>query len=166
MSDTETETQDFSLADLAGLDVSDIEEIRSSTTPEGVFNFKINSAKLEEGTNRDEERRIILTVTMEITEVKALIDRKIEKESVVGKTYTEKFYIVPEKAPEGIGRIRAFITDVGLDSSGPLGGVEGQAEGSIDRLVGHFFDGKIKHKADANDKSVKYARLVLDSGRK
>ena len=92
---------DFSLADLADLDVSEVQEIRFETLPAGLFGFKVINTDLNETTNRDQERRIVAEFKLEIVEVKAVVKRDVDKESLVGKQHTEKFYIVPEKAPEG-----------------------------------------------------------------
>lgn len=156
----ESSAQEFSLADLAGLDVSGIEEIRSERLPAGMFLFKGKAVSLSEMQNRDDEKRFLATVTLEVAEVQALLDNKIDSAGLVGKTHTERFYIVPEKAEEGIGRIRAFVSDIGLNSAGPLGGMtsEGVPPGILDSIVDHVFPGKI---VDKKQDGENYARLKL-----
>lgn len=152
------EMADFSLADLADLDVSDVQEIRFESIPAGVYGFKCVAAELTEGTNRDNEQRFIAEMKFEIVEVKAVVKKLPVGESVdkfLGKVQTEKFYIVPEKAPEGIGRIRAALTDMGLNSAGKLGEVVAAA-------VDHTFYAKITEQKDKDDPSRVYSRLVLD----
>lgn len=144
----EMEDQEFSLADIAGLDAAEIQEVRFEVLPAGVYVFRGVSAKLEDTTNRDDERRIVMVAKFEVVEVKSVIDREFKSEEakaeLVGKTHTEKFYVVPAKAAEGLGLIRAFIGDIGLGNEGPFGGVEGSEPGIIDGLVDHEFTAKIK----------------------
>ncbi len=146
---------DFSLADIAGLDVTEIQEIRFENLPMGVYDFKIVSAGLEEGTNRDDEKRFWAEFKFEVLECKACVDRNVDKDTLVGKTHSEKFYIVPEKAEEGIGRIRANIADMGCENVGALGDI-------VKNTEGHVFTGKIKHQPDKTDKSIVYSRLQLE----
>lgn len=163
----ENEVEDeFSLADIAGLDASEIAEVRFETLPAGVYTFRGLSAVFEDTTNRDEERRIVLITKMEVVEVHSVIDREFKTEEkraeLVGKKHTEKFYVVPAKAGEGLGLIRAFIGDIGLPNEGDFGGVPGAvypdtlADGSphpsageeivgiVDAFVDHEFKAKIK----------------------
>src|SRR3546814_3844176 len=70
--------------------------------------------KLEKTKNREDETRFKLTINLEVAEVKAVTERGVNKEELVGKKHNESFYIVPAKAEEGIGLIRAFYADIGL----------------------------------------------------
>jgi len=171
MSDTDLDMNDaadqgFSLADLAALDVSEIAEVRFESLPGGLYTFMGVEAKLEKGTNRDDEVRFILTCKMEVAECTALTERGFTKEELVGKKHIEKMYIVPEKAAEGIGMIRAFYGDIGLPNEGALGGVEGLEPGMIDGFPGHEFKGKIIKQARKGDPTIKDARLRIDPPKK
>lgn len=157
---------DFSLADIAGLDASEIAEVRFSTLPAGVYNFVGVSAHFEDTTNRDDERRLVLIVKVKVDEVKSVVDRNFKTEEqrldLVGKTHTEKFYVVPAKAAEGLGLIRAFIGDIGLPNEGAFGGHPGavypdtlpdgsphpsageEIVGIVDGIVDHVFTARIK----------------------
>lgn len=160
------EQAEFSLADIAGLDASEIAEVRFESLPAGVFAFRGDSAAFEDTTNRDDERRIVLVVKMEVSEVKSVIDRDYktdeQKATLLGKKHTEKFYIVPEKAAEGLGLIRAFIGDIGLPNEGPFGGVEGSEPGIVDGFVGHEFTGKIVQRPRKGDPTIKDSSLRID----
>lgn len=163
MSELDTnDTPEFSLADLAQLDVSEIAEVRFESLPAGVYLFRGTEASFEDTTNRDDERRLVLTCKMEVSECKSVMERGYDKDELVGKKHTEKFYIVPEKAPEGIGLIRAFLADIGLPNEGPLGGVEGLEPGIVDGFVGHEFPGKIIKQGRKGDPTTKDARLRID----
>jgi hypothetical protein len=164
--DMESEIEEFSLADLAELDASEIAEVRFENLPAGIYVFRGTEAKFEDTTNRDEERRIVLVVKMEVAEVKQCLERGVDKEDLLGKKHTEKFYIVPEKAAEGLGLIRAFIGDIGLPNEGPFGGVEGKEPGIVDGIVGHEFPGKIVKQARKGDPTTKDSRLRIDPPKK
>lgn len=157
--ENETE-EEFSLADLAGLSASEINEVRFEVLPAGAYTFRGISATFEDTTNRDEERRIVLFCKMEIVEVDSVFDRDFKSEEkraeLIGKKHTEKFYVVPAKAQEGLGLIRAFIGDIGLPNEGDFGGVpgavypEGHANageeivGIVDALADHEFKARIR----------------------
>lgn len=164
--DSASDEQEFSLADLAQLDVSEIAEVRFESLPAGLFIFRGTEAKFEDTTNRDDERRIVLTAKMEVVEAKSVVERGVDKDELIGKKHTEKFYIVPSKAAEGIGLIRAFLGDIGLPNEGPLGGVEGMEPGIVDGFVSHEFPGKIIKQARKGDPSTKDARLRIDPPKK
>jgi hypothetical protein len=152
--------EEFSLADIAGLDASEIAEVRFEVLPAGVYVFRGVNAHFEDTTNRDEERRIVLKAQVEVVEVKSVIHRDFKSEEkraeLIGKKHTEKFYVVPSKAGEGLGLIRAFIGDIGLPNEGDFGGVpgavypEGHANageeivGIVDAFADHEFTAKIK----------------------
>src|SRR3546814_12553578 len=56
--------------------------------------------------NREDETRLKLTINLEVAEVKAVTERGVNKEELVGKKHNESFYIVTAKAEEGNGLIR------------------------------------------------------------
>lgn len=154
---------EFSLADIAGLDAAEIAEVRFSVLPAGVYLFRGVSVKFDDTTNRDDERRIVLLVQVEVVEVKSVIDRDYKSEEakaeLLGKKHTEKFYVVPAKAAEGLGLIRAFVGDIGLGNEGPFGGVEGSEPGIVDQIVDHEFVAKIKAGTFNGNKT---ANIVVD----
>src|SRR3546814_5931709 len=89
----------------------------------------------------DLETRFKLTINLEVAEVKAVTERGVNKEELVGKKHNESFYIVPAKAEEGIGLIRAFYADIGLPNGGVIGAAEDDdgnpIEGFADGIVGN-----------------------------
>ena len=167
MSDLEQNDEiEFSLTDLAELDAGAIAEVRFESLPAGLYVFRGESASFEDTTNRDDERRIVLTLKMEVAECKSVMERGYEKDELVGKKHTEKFYVVPAKAAEGLGLIRAFLGDVGLPNEGPFGGVEGSEPGIVDGFAGHEFPGKIIKQARTGDPTTKDSRLRVDPKKK
>lgn len=177
MSDTENqidvggegEEGEFSLASLAGFDTSDIAEVRFENLPALSGIFTGTDAKLEKTKNNQDELRFKLTLTSELSEIKAIMDRDYKsdekKAELIGKKHKESFWIVPSKAEEGIGLIRAFFADIGLPNSGPIGAAEdddGNAiEGFADGFVGHSYPAKIVRVPRKDDPSTKDSRLRL-----
>jgi hypothetical protein len=159
----ETAAVDFSLADLADLDATEIAELRRESLPNGAYKFAIESAVMTEGADKDNVKRFEVAFKMKVVECLACTERGVDKESLVGKTHTETKYIKPATAQDDIGYLRGWVTDIGCDSSGRLGGVAGAEPGFIDNTVGHEFDGKIASKPSKTDPTVKYARLVVDA---
>lgn len=152
------EESNFSLADLADIDVSGIEEVRFQSLPAGAYEFEVIEADLEEST-KDGETRFNAGFKLKILEVKAVLEAGVDKESLVGKEHGERLFIKPTdeeaEVKKQIGRVRAFVTDMGCDSAGKLGDI-------VRNCKGHTFIGKIVKQKDRNDKSIEYARLKLD----
>lgn len=156
------DTEGFSLADLADIDVSEIAEIRFEQLPNGSYGWEVANADLHEDT-KDGERRYKAEFELKVVEVNAVLEQGVDKESLIGKTHTERFFIKPAdeqaEVEKSIGRIRAFIADIGMDNKGKLGDIVRGAKG-------HTFPGKIVKKKDKNDPTVEYARLKLDPKKK
>ena len=157
---TEELNESFSLADLADLDVSDIEEVRFVSLPAGIYDFEVTNADFHEDT-KDGETRFKIEFALKIIEVKSIMESGKNPDDFVGKEHTERFFVKPtdeqEKVLKAIGRVRAFITDMGGDSEGKLGDI-------VRNQKGHTFTGKIVKQKDRNDPSVEYARLRLEKG--
>ena len=152
----------FSLADLADIDVSDIEEIRFVAIPAGVYDFEITKADLAED-EKDGERRFKAEIEMKIVEAHAVLEPNVDRESLAGKLHTERYFIKPAAAQEevlkAIGRIRAFVSDVGMDSAGKLGDI-------VRNLKGHTFKAQLTKRKDKNDPSREYSSLKLEQRKK
>lgn len=149
----------FSLADLADLEVSEVAEIRFENLPAGAYGFRVIEADLDEKENKDGDNRVMAVFKFEVVEVNAVIRKGVDREGLVGKTHTEKLFIVPDegekKVLEGIGRIRAFVWDLGCDNKGKLGDI---VRGTVD----HMFSAKIAERPNPNDRTQPYAQLKLD----
>lgn len=148
----------FSLADLSELDITDIEEIRYENLPAGLYGFEVKEATLSEKDNKDGDNRIIATFKLEVVTVESVIARGVDADSLVGKSHTEKAYIVPDQGPqkvaEGVGRLRAFIKDMGAPNEGKLANV-------VAATVGHQFTAPIVERPNPNDRTSPYAQLKL-----
>lgn len=155
-------SQGFTLADLADLDVSDIEEVRFTSLPAGVFGWEVKEAELKEY-EKDGETKYKAEIELEVIEVKAIVpapgETKPTPESLMGKRHIERLTIDPSAPPEdvqkSIGRIRAWVSDVGMDSKGKLGEI-------VKNLKGHRFVAKGQRRPDKNDKTQSWFRLALE----
>lgn len=144
MSDTALESgTGMSLADIAGMDVTDVTELRASSLPAGLYTFEGISGTLEER-EKDGEKRYGAQMKFKVLEATAILDRDVNPSDLVGKTHTEFRQIDPADAATGIGYLKGFVADIGLDSSGALGGVEDAPPGMLDRIEGHRFEAKIR----------------------
>lgn len=152
----------FSLASLAEIDVSEIEEVRFVNLPAGTYDFEVNKAELAEDT-KDGKRRFKVEVELKIVECRSSLEANVDRDSLAGRMHTERFFIKPEESQEDvlkqIGRIRAFVTDIGQDSKGTLGAI-------VENMKGHQFSAKIVKQKDKTDPSIEYARLKLEPARK
>ena len=151
-----TNSEVFSLADLADFDATEVAEIRFENLPAGLYGFKVVNADLGEKDNRDGDNRVIAEFKLEVVEVASVVKKGIDPETLMGKGHTEKVYIVPDqgqgKAIEGIGRVKAFIADMGVNATGTLAEM-------VASTVDHVFNAKITEKPNPNDKSQPYAQL-------
>ncbi len=154
------ENEGMSLADIAGIDTSEIEELRSSALPVGLYTFECQAGKLEDRMVKDDtERRVVVSVPMKVVEVDTIAEKDVSESDVMGKTQTEQFFIDPSEAEKGIGYLKGWLADIGADNSGNMGGVDGAPAGYLDRLESHRFKAKIikKKSKDGNY----YSRLQL-----
>lgn len=149
----------MSLADLANIDVSGVDAVRYVQLPAGIFVFEVTDAKMLEGQNDDGDKRFNSDFTLTIREVKSVLESGVDKDSLIGKTHTERQYITPAKGQEettkAIGRVRAFVEDSGGTWSGNI--VE-----SVQNTKGNVFTGKLVHQKDRNDPSRINVRLQLE----
>jgi hypothetical protein len=165
MADEEGESMDFSLAQLANVDMSDIQEVSFEGLPAGLYTFRGVEGKLEKVDNAKEEKRGKISIQCEVVEVKSITERGITAEDYpdyIGKKHRENFWIVPEKPEEGLGIAVKFFRAVGVDTTGkPLGGCIDEESGEpivgiIDEFAdGVEFAGKITKKPRKGDPATK-----------
>lgn len=140
----------LSLADLADLDISEIEEVRFENLPAMVAGFEVVSAELAVVGKKEDP---VARIKCKVVTVMALVDDSKSPDDLINKTHSESLFIGREKPREGIGRTRAFISDAGGNSAGVFGQV-------LAGFVGTQFVGRIHHRkgSDGND----YANIRFD----
>jgi hypothetical protein len=148
----------FSLADLADIDLTDIAEVRFESLAKGTYEFEVAESNLVSDA-RDGERRFKIEVTLKILEMLSSIEPGVNLDAMAGKTHTERFFFYPDRSEEeglkAIGRVKAFIADIGGSLDGKFGDI-------VRDIKGTQFRGRIEQKPDRNDPSVSYARLRLE----
>lgn len=155
MTDTMNDEVEMSLADIADFDVSDVQELRSESLPAGAYVFEVKSADLTEDVHEEKGKRFIASFKLEVLECQSVLKRGVDKESLVGKTHTERRYITLSGKPQDdIGYLRTFIKDLGGNNEGKLGDI-------IAGTVGLTVAAKITEARNKNDPSKPFARLVL-----
>lgn len=148
----------FSLADLAEIDLEGIEEVRYENLPKGVYEWEVSKADLVSD-SKDGEIRYKAEFELKVVEMLSSLEPGTNLDAQAGRTHTERFFIYPkrseEEAGKAIGRIKAFVSDIGAESQGKLGDVVKDSKGTN-------FRARIEHKPDRNDPSTVYARLRLE----
>lgn len=148
----------FSLADLAELDATEIEEVRFENLPAGLFGFEVVEADMDEKDNKDGDNRIIATFKLKVISVESVMAKGVDADSLLGKSHTEKRYIVPDQGPakvaEGVGQLKAFIHDMGCANQGKVIDI-------VKATVGHKFTAPIVERPNPNDKTSPFAQLKL-----
>lgn len=149
--------EEISIMDIAGLEMGDIEEYRQTTTPAGKFMWRILEAKLEprEVTNKDDPNggkitKPAITFELESQNCFALTNEKLDPASFVGTKHFESFWI--NDAVKDLGRVKAFLVDIGLTGSGSLTDLLAQAQGVE-------FVSDISNTPDKNNPDYIYANM-------
>lgn len=150
------EEQGVTLADLAGIDMSEVEEYRGGgITPEGVYEWQVVSATLDKLSFLDKKSGE--NVTAPIIDIKLRAnaclqckDPGIDPVELVGIEFNERFFI--RDAIKDIGKIKAFMSDIGFTGSGSLGD-------QLDQLINMEFTAAVKHRKNNNDPDRPYANL-------
>lgn len=144
------------LNELAGIDLTDVEEVRFESLPVMKGGFEIVGFSTV-GRETKNGPRIFIDVKLQVVEVTGVADAKFsspeEQAKLVGKSHNETFILNQADAAEGLGRLKAFLTDVGyagdLKWTSMLNGV----------LNGHKFYGQVKHRPNPNDKDRPYCNV-------
>lgn len=161
--DNNVEGMDFSLAELAGVDMTDIQEVSFEGLPGGMWLLRGVEGTLAKVDNAKEEKRGKISLQYEVVEVKSITERNAgEPDEFIGRKYRENFWIVPEKPEEGLGMAVKFFRSIGIETDGKaLGGCLDEATGEpivgiIDEFADGFeFVGKTHRKPRKGDASQK-----------
>jgi hypothetical protein len=152
----------FSLAELADIDLEGIEEVRFEDFPKGVYDWEVNMSS----DAKDGEPRYKIQFDLKVLEMLSSIEPGVDLEKWAGKSHTEKFFVYPrrpeEDAAKAIGRIKAFLIDMGLEL---VKGEDGKVKlgDSVRNAKGHGFRARLERQQDRNDATRSYARLRLEA---
>lgn len=147
--------EQVSLADIAGVDMDAVAEVRGTTFPAGFFKLKVENAKLAV-VGQGDSKKAGIQFKFVCTDVMKLIDSSKDVESIIGKFHVETCFLT--EPMEGLGKAKAFMADTGFKGSGKLGEI-------LNGFAGHEFKCVITHRADKNDKDLIYANIGLNIGR-
>jgi len=114
-----------SIEALTGLDIRDFEEVRFSGLPvmKAVFEVEsvtVRGVTLDNDDPTDPGKRLVVSTKCKVLEVQASPDPKVTTETYAGKTHEEAAWINPADVTEGMGRLHAFLNDIGYKGSAKL----------------------------------------------
>ena len=147
------------LAQLAGVDMTELQEVRSMVLPAGQMLFKVLDAKLEAkevADRRDEAEegakinKPVISFELEVMDCMALVKDDIEPGSVVGRKHHNSIWITDIKTE--LGRAKAFLADIGVNCAGGLKDLLTEAHGIE-------FVSDVTNTKDKNDPDRIYANL-------
>ncbi len=146
--------EEASLADIAGLDTTEIAAKKGSAFPGGAFKFKCEKAELKVvGAGDNKKAGVVFDFIC--TDVTELADDKDDPEKVVGRHHTE--VVTVEDLLEDIGHIKAFMADAGYQGTGSLQDILADFQGT------EFF-AKVKQRKDKNDPDIVYSNIGIKFG--
>ena len=154
------ETQQVNLADLMSIDLGEVEEFRGGEAmPAGISEWRIKECGMDTQEINDAQlgEKVVrprVWFKLEVLTCRQLLDASIDKDTLVGAEHNERFFI--KDVLKDIGRVKAFLTDIGREGSGALSVL-------LDQSIGHEFIGGIKHTKSKNDASVVYGNLDMKS---
>ena len=147
--------QDVTVDQLLGFDLAGVEEVRGfPLAPEGVYEWKIiewtnkNVAWTDKKTG-DAKISLVLDCKLEAISCRQAKDPAVVLTDLVGLSFTEGFFI---SASDDLGRVKAFLVDVGMSGSGTIATL-------CDQSLGSEFVAPVTHRTDKNDTSKKYDGL-------
>lgn len=149
--------EEFSLEQIAGIVMDDIEEYRLTCAPSGKYHWRILEAKLEarevmnkEDPNGAKINKPTINFELESQNCLALTDDKLKPESQIGIKHNQTTWITD--AEKDVGRVKAFLVDIGLTGTGALTDLLAQAQGVE-------FISDITNNKDKNNPDFVYANV-------
>lgn len=144
----EVDGQQYSLADIAGVDMSQVNEVRGFKFPKGLFKWRVLSSelkKIKDGAGIANELECLEVVNCNDPEAG-------DHAKIPGKKFTHTQFL----NNEGLGRQKAFMGDTGFQGQGTLLEV-------LNQFTGYEFYGKVIHRPNQNDKDNPFVNLDLSS---
>lgn len=154
------ENLNISLADLAGLDIGEIEPYRGmEIAPEGVAEWRV--ARYEMGTMEVNDKtsptgramRGFVSLTCEAIAYRSMRDTSLNPADYAGTEVRHMFFI--GNIRKDIGKIVSFMQDTGYTPA------PNSLKESLEQYVGHEFLAAVRHRKDANDPDRVYANFDL-----
>lgn len=142
----------MSLADIAGIDLGNVEALRFENLPIMAAHFECKSCQFEQLGN---DNTPAITADFEVIGVESTVGHEGAPTDLIGKVQREAWFIKPgEDGMKALGRFKAFLIDANAPTqTGPLQQI-------MAAFVGVRFPGKIKHRRDKNDVERIYANVA------
>lgn len=139
--------QSLSMADLAGVQMGEVEARFQTKCPAGIFHLRVESSEIDTRIKDDKKQAIIKSIFV-VQAIEKLADANLAEEDVIEKAkHIDTSYLSTESAAkmmESLGYFKGHVQLTGAPSSGDLQSV-------LDNWVGTVFRGKIKHRKNPND---------------
>lgn len=138
---------EISLAELAGLNMDDIEEVRFEVLPKGLSAvFRNKSADIVKMGEKP-----AISLTYEVMKIFGETE-EMNDENMVGKEHQELFFLSGKEPLKVLGMMKAHMSDAGFSASGELQDV-------LDKYQSHMCKAVIKHTVNKDDEDRPYARM-------
>lgn len=153
----------WSLADLAGMDTSEVAAITSLIPAVGVYTCKGLEVKGGQREKQDDKPPLFyFNFVGEILEAK-LVNKDIDTTKLVGRKLTESFTLWPSNFRDLIGLLKGRYKTIGLPNEGArLGGVDGQEPGWLDNWVNHVYKVRVSHFMQGGEPRARFTYLKPD----
>jgi len=151
--------ESFSLTDVAGIDMSEIEEVRFTPLPKGLYRWKCERAYLSTKTipvsRGSDEKTKVGTINFEcsVADVVELNTNRDDPNSLINRKQTVEFIFGGDNPKLGLGRAKAFMLDAGLKTNSRY------IEDLLSEFEGIEFLAPIRHIKNENDPEMPYSRI-------
>lgn len=149
---------EFSLADLAGVDLSTVEAYRIAALPVGKYHWRVIEAELGhaevpldyDDPNSEKVNRPEIKFTLEVQNCLALVDDKLDPADFVSRKQFVSFKIKDMK--KDLGKVVAFLEDIRSEGTGTV-------IDQINAAHGHEFVSDLQHGKNANNPDYPFINL-------
>jgi hypothetical protein len=151
----------LTLADIAGIDLNTVKEMRYEVLPKVQGIFEITECVIKMSNPFKDNKGVeyangtpVIEADCTIREVENVIGEDIDKATLVGKVQKQSWMI---KEVEEVGRFKAFCVDAGVqfDPATPV-----KLDDLVHGIKGLQFPGQIKHRDDKQDPTIKRASVA------
>ena len=145
---------EVTLADLAGIDTTQIEAKKGSAFPAGIFKFSAKTAELKV-VGAGDSKKAAIVFAFECIDVTELAKDDDDPAKTVGRDHQEVVTI--DDVLEDIGHVKAFMADAGYQGAGSLQDILADFQGT------KFF-ARIKQRPNKNDPDIIYSNIGIKFG--
>ena len=138
-------TEEDLLSQLEEVDLSEVEEVRQTVLPVGTYIFRINDMRPQVFGEYP-----VIVKELQVESVVTLRDPNLDEEKYVGATHMDSVFLTD--MDEGLGRVKAFLKDIGAASEGPILEL-------MDAAVGKTFIANVKHTKSKKDPDTVFVNL-------